>query len=189
MDADFDWGGVQASTPVFKKGDYELEIKKVRGSAWPKKDKQGNPTGDITQVIRLRCEMQGVLDSKGKLQGKQDGKEIRGVTTEEANLWVHTDGGRKQAKKVMMAICGYNPEEQSDEDKFNAFLKKSGLDLSFKAIPKDDDSGYTLEIGEGWAALLEGKQVRCTMDEEIRKQEGREDSLQQNFVRFSPING
>ena len=50
MEADFDWAGVSASTPIYPKGDYRVEIVKVRGRAWPKQ-LNGQPTGVITQVL------------------------------------------------------------------------------------------------------------------------------------------
>jgi hypothetical protein len=67
MEPDFDWTNVQATTPIYPKGDYELTVKSIRGQAWPKRDDNGNPTGDVTKVIRLRPVLVGIYDSKGKL--------------------------------------------------------------------------------------------------------------------------
>lgn len=189
MEPDFDWvEDVQASVPIFPKGDYEVTIKGLRGSAWPKRDKAGNPTGDVTKVIRLRPEIVGAYDSKGKLKGELDGKEIKGTMTGEANLWIHSKGGREQAKRIMGAIAGYNMREPAEEEKFNQFLKKSGLDLSTAVEERDEGEGLTLKLGEGWEKLLVGKNVRVHMEPETYKAEGREPVEQQNFVSFSPVN-
>ena len=189
MDADFDWGEVQAATPIHPKGDYELTIKAVRAAAWPQKDKAGNPTGEVTQVIALRPEVVGYIDSKGKLQDKDpDGKDVKGASCEEIQMWVRTIGGRKVGKKYMMAICGYNPEDEEEEKSFNGFLKASGLDLHIRMEEKDDGEGYTLSIGEGYEKLLVGKNVRANMEPETRPVEGRDPVTQQKFVRLSPVN-
>ena len=189
MDADFDWGeGTQASTPIYEKGDYQLTIKNVRGSAWFKKDANGNPTGDITRVVKIRPEIVGVYDSKGKLKGETpEGKKVAGGTAEEINLWIHSEGGRRQSKRAMMAILGYNPDDQGDEKKFNEFLKKAKLDLGHKVEENETGDGLVMSLGDGWKTFV-GKNVRAHMEPETREVEGREPVIQQNYVRLSPVN-
>jgi hypothetical protein len=188
MDADFDWGDVQASVPIHPKADYELTIKNVRGSAWPKKDLGGNPTGDIVKVVKLRPEVVGVYDSKGKLKSEgADGKNIAGATAEEINLWIHSDGGRRQAKKAMMSVLGYNPEDEAEEKKFNKFIKDNSLDLGHKVEENEAGDGYVMTLGEGWKMLV-GKNVRAHMEPETRTVEGRDPVTSQNYVRLSPVN-
>ena len=114
MEADFNWGDVQASTPIHPKGEYELTIVGVRGSAWPKRDKAGNTTGEVVKVIRIRPRIVGVYNSEGKLKSELDGKTIRDKSCENINLWLHSDGGREMAKRYMRAILGYNSAEDSD---------------------------------------------------------------------------
>jgi hypothetical protein len=188
FEPDFDWGEVQATTPVYPKGDYELTIKSVRGSAWPKTDKNGNPTGEITMVVRFRPEMVGAYDSKDKLSSKgPDGKDIKGGSCEDINLWIHSDGGRKMAKGYMMAVLGYNPRDGEQEKLFNKFLKDQKADLS-ASVEENDDGSLSLKIGGGWEQLFVGKNVRAHMDEEIREIEGRDPVTQQNYVRLQPVN-
>jgi hypothetical protein len=187
MEADFDWlGNTQASTPVFSKGEYELTIKSIRGQAWPKTDDSGNATGVITQKIALKPEMVGTFDSKGKLVGEQEGKVIKGIGCEDINFWMHSDGGKKMSKRQIMAILGYNPNNEQDEADFNAFIVKSKLDFSVKPVENDDGDGYVLVLGEGWNKLV-GQSVRSIMEPETRKR-GDEEVVQQNYKSLSPVN-
>jgi len=163
-------------------------IKKVRGSAWPKRDKAGNVTGEVTRVIKFRPSIVGVYDSKGKLSGELDGKEVAGKTCEEINLWIHSEGGRGMAKQYMMAILGYNPNEGSDEAAFNEFLTESGSDLSTAYEENEAGDGYVMHLGDGWEQLFVGKNVRAHMEPQTREVEGRDPVTQQNYVRLSPVN-
>ena len=188
MEPDFDWTDVQASVPIHKKGEYELTITGVRGSAWFKRDKAGNPTTDVTKVVKLRPCIVGVYNSNGKLLSEQDGKTIKDARCEEINFWIHSDGGRMMSKKQMMAICGYNSFDGKDEDKFNEFLKTSKLNLSSKIEESESGDGLVLVLGDGWEKLLVGKNVRANMEPETRKIEGRDDVVQQNYTRLSSVN-
>ena len=188
MEPDFDWGDVQASVPIHKKGEYELTITGIRGSAWYKRDKAGNPTTDITKVIKVRPRIVGVYNSEGKLSTVQDGKEIKDAQCGEINLWVHTEGGREMSKRQMMAVCGYNPFDEADERKFNEWLKSSKLNLGNKVEESESGDGLVLTIGDGWEKLLVGKNVKANMEPETRKVEGRDDILQQNYTRLSSVN-
>ncbi len=188
MEPDFDWGDVQASTPIYKKGEYELTITKVRGSAWRKKDKAGNPTDVITKVVKLRPRIVGVYDSSGKLHSEQEGKDIKDSACEEINFWIHSEGGRMMSKRQMMSVCGYNPFDEADEKKFNEFLKTSKLDLTAKVTESESGDGFVLVLGDGWEKLLVGKNVRANMEPEIQKIEGRDDTTRQNYTRLSSVN-
>jgi len=146
------------------------------------------PTGEVTRVIKFRPRIVGVYDSNGKLSTEQNGKSIKDMACEEINGWVHSDGGRTMTKKHMMAILGYNPNEETEEKQFNEFLKTSKADLSMKLEENEAGDGYVLRIGEGWDQLFKGKNVRVHMEPETRKVEGRDDVVQQNYVRISPVN-
>lgn len=187
MEADFSWTEVQATTPIYEKGDYEITIKKVRGRAWEKKDKAGNPTGDVTKLIEIIPEMVGVYDSKGKLKTSQNGKEIKGQPCEPIPMWLTTQGALRMSKRSMMAICGYNPADETDEKKFDAFLKSASLDLKFNVVEREDGEGLTLEIGDGYEKLLVGKNVRASMEPEMRDREGADPVEQQRYTRLSPL--
>ncbi len=187
MDADFDWGGVPLNAPIYPKGDYELEITGVRGAAWQKTDKHGNPM-HIVEKIALICKMVGVVDSKGKLKKEQDGKDIAGKPVEDFNLWTHSEGGRKSAKGSMMAILGYNPRELADEEKFIQFLKDNTPDLSFESKENEAGDGYVLILGDSWEQLFVGKNVRCSMEPGVRQREGADDVPQQEMGFLSPVN-
>lgn len=184
MEADFDWTEVQAAVPVHDKGDYELTIERVRAQAWYKNDKQGNQSSDITKVIKLTPRVVGQYDSTGKLDttGKAAGK-----PAEEISLWIHSEGARQMSKKHMMAISGYNPNEESDEKKFNEFLRSSGLDLK-TSVEEGEDGKLILKIGEGYEKLLKGKNVRGALDQETYQAEGKEPVIQQKYARLSPVN-
>lgn len=188
MEADFNWTEeVQASVPVYEKGDYELTIKKVRGQAWYKPDEHGNPTEVITTVVKARPEMVGVINSEGKLKSEQNKKKIAGSPCEEINFWLTSDGAKRMSKRQLMAVAGYNPDEEEDEAAFNDFVKKSKLDLSFR-VEERDDGKLDLIIGDGWGTLLIGKNVRSHMEPETRERSGMDAVTQQNYVRLYPVN-
>lgn len=187
MEPDFDWTDVQATTPVYPKGDYQITVVDIRGSAWPKTDDSGNATGVITKVVRFRNKMVGVYNSKGKLSTELDGKPIGGEAVEDLNLWVHSDGGRKMAKQSMMAILGYSPRDGQEEKKFNELLKKQKADLSTR-LEEGEDGSLSLVLGDGWKALFVGKNFRASLEEETREIPGRDPILQQNYQSISPVN-
>lgn len=190
MEADFDWAeDVKATTPIHEKGEYELTVLRVRGQAWYKKDpKTGEQTREITKVIKIAPKLVGKYNSEGKLDPLSELNDTERAC-EDISLWVHSDGGRKMSKQQMMAICGYNPNDPKEEDKFNEYLKSSGLDLSSKVEEVEGDEGkLTLVIGEGWEKLLKGKNVRAMMDKETRAVEGRDAVVQQVYNRLTPVN-
>lgn len=187
MEPDFDWTDVSAATPIYEKGTYELSSVNIKARAWRKTDENGNPTGEIVRVIDITPEMQGVVDSNGKLNTKQEGKEIKGQPAERLPLWIHSEGGRRQGKQRMMAICGYNPFEHEDEKKFDAFLKSSKLDLSVK-LEEGDEGQISITIGDGYEKLLVGKRFRAVMSPEKREIEGRDPIISQNYERVIPVN-
>lgn len=188
MEADFNWGDVEASTPIHPKGDYELTIVGVRGAAWPKTDKAGNTTGVVVERISFRPRIVGVYNSEGKLKSELNGKEIRDKGCEGIAIWLHSSGGREMGKRTMMAILGYNPQEEVEEKKFNKFLKDSGVDLGWKHEENEAGDGYVLTIGEGYEKLFVGKSVRVQMEPETRTVEGKEPRTSQNYMRISPVN-
>lgn len=183
MEPDFDWAeDVQAAVPIYDKGVYELSVKSVRGAAWQKTDDNGNPIpGAITRTVRVVPEMVGVQDSKGKLDTTDKGNPVEAL-----DLWVHTEGGRRQAKQRMMAIFGYDPYDHEVEKEFNNFLKTSKLDMSVK-LEEDDEGKFTLKLGEGWEKLV-GKNFISHLEPETQEREGREPIIRQNFTRVLPVN-
>jgi hypothetical protein len=183
MEADFDWGDVQASVPTYDKGDYEVVIERVRGQAWYKKDEKGNPTSEIVKVIKLAPKMIGQIDSKGQIDGKLADKPVSDI-----QLYIHSEGARTMAKKQMMAITGYNQDDEQDEKKFNEMLKQSGLDLK-TSVEEDEEGKLQLKIGEGYEKLLKGKHVRVNMEPEIYKQKGSDvEETRQKFNRLTGTN-
>lgn len=188
MDPDFTWGGIAATTQIYPKGEYELVIQRIRGSAWPKRDKSGEPTGEYTMVARLTPTIAGMYNSEGKLGQKlPDGGSLAdSPEAEEINLWLHSKGGLKMAKQSLMAIFGYNPRDRSAEKDFNAWLVNSGIDLGFH-LEERDDEGMNLVLHDGWNQLV-GNTVRATMEPQIREVEGRDPVEQQNYISFAPLN-
>ena len=136
----------------------------------------------------MKSKGRGVIDSAGDLQTEQEGKDIAGGSVEEIPLWLRTKGGRQMAKGHMMAILGYNSNEQTSEDEYMAFLKDSGSDVTVRTEEKEAGDGYTLVIGEGWESLFVGKNVKVHMEPETRSVEGADDIIQQNFTRLVPVN-
>lgn len=187
MNADFDWGAVEISTPIYAKGDYVLEVTGIRGQAWMKTDRAGNALG-VVEKVAIKVQMVGVIDSKGKVSPEQDGKEIKGKACEDYNLWLHSPGGIKSAKKAMMAILGYNPMDDAEEKKFKKFLKDNTPDLSWESKENEAGDGYVLTLGDGWGQLFVGKNVRCGMEPGTREREGADPIEQQEMGFLSPVN-
>lgn len=187
MEPDFEWTDVQATTPVYPKGDYELTVKSVRGSAWAKTDKEGNPTGAVVRVVRFKTQVVGVYDSKNKLKTEQNGRTIKDLPADDINIWVHSEGGRRMGKKYMMAIIGFDPNEPAEETKFNEWLAKQGVDLSAR-LTENDDGGYGLAIGDGWEALFVGKNVKASLDVGVSEREGQEPQERQEINYLVPVN-
>lgn len=192
MDADFDWGDVQASTPIYEKGDYEIVIRRVRSAAWYKKDKSGNQTTDMSKVIRLAPEIVGRINSLGELETEYkdaEGRtiEIAGKPAGDINLWMATKGGQTMSKRVLMAICGFDPTDDEVEKQFNRELKESGLNLSI-VTEEDDEGKLQFIIGDGYEKMLVNKHVRCHMEPRTREEEGRDPIVEQDYRRFWPVN-
>lgn len=156
-----DFSTVHASTPIWKKGTYEITVSKVRGRAWDKTDEK---TQEKTMVrgVEIRLKLVGVYDSAGKLSTSMDGAEIAGKDVEPQTLYIHSDGAMAFSKRIMMAILGYKKEE---EEEFNEYFKT--LDLKM-GIEEADGGGYDVTIGEGWQTLA-GKNVIVTLSEGERE--------------------
>lgn len=174
-----DFTTVFATTPVWSKGDYEILIESVRGQAWDQV-KNGQETGTVVQVVKLRPKIKGVYDSKGKLQTEIDGVDIADQAAEEIALWIHSKGAMAMSKRAIMAILGYSEKEEED---FNEFLRTGSLDLSFEIEESED--GYDVTLGSGWEQLV-GKLVGVHLDKQQVNIEGREPFEQQQYVRFFP---
>lgn len=180
-----DFTQVQASTPVYEKGPYELSTERISGSAWNKTDSGG----DSYQVRRVRigCKVQGFIDSKGKVKkdhpehGDIEGKDVKPI-----DLYIHSPGAMKMAKRQMMAILGYNADEPKDEEAFNEWLK-GGVDLGFDAEPSEDGDGFDVTLGDGWETFV-GKRVIAYLDKEMyQRDESAEPEEQQVIGRLSPV--
>lgn len=171
-----DFTGVHANTPIYPRGEYELEITNIRGSAYIRER-----DGATVKVVYLRPKMVGMYDSKGKLSPNgQDGSKIEGEDVEEIRFYLHSEGAMKMTKRQMMAILGY---QRKEEDKFNKWA--SSADLSFK-VEETEDGNLSVTLGKGWQELV-GKRVRASLDVELYEPDGREPEEQQQFASLQPV--
>ena len=175
-----DFGAVSAETPVYPAGDYEFVVDDLRASAYDKTDTQGNITGH-NKVVYVIPKVVGRIDSKGKLSPKDsEGKVIEGQPAERIGLWLHSEGGVKFSKRIMMAIFGYKGRE--GEKQFNEEIVANS-DFSFNEEETED--GYDVTLGSGWDQL-KGLHFRVSLDKEMREVEGREPVEQQAYKSYLP---
>lgn len=176
-----DFGGVQATTPIYKKGLYELTIKKVSGRAYDKvDDKTGHRT--TVRLIQITPKMVGQYDSKGKIKTTDEaGKNIKDQDVEGIRLYLHSEGALKMSKQACMAFFGFTRDE---EEKFNEYFKT--LDLKFDA-EQDESGDYTVTLGSGWESLT-GKNFKAQLSEGVYEDKANNKSIpQQNFDNFFPV--
>lgn len=173
-----DFTKYHASTPIYKKGMYEIVVDKVQARAYDTTDDAGQ--SKQVRMVTLRNKMVGVYDSKGKLLTTQDGAEIKGEDVEDVRLYIHSDGAMKFTKRILMAVLGYSKEE---EDKFNEFLAKQ--DVRFSIEEKETEDGYNVVLGSFWEGLA-GKHFKVGLSEGVYERNGVKEP-QQNFDTYLPV--
>ena len=159
---------VRATTPVYERGEYELEIAGVKGFYNAKED--GNDNFGVT----VRFKMVGRVNRDGSVDDGLAGEDVAPM-----RAWLHSKGAAKMTKGFLMSAFGYG---RNDEDAFN---EEIGASHGFDIVPEDDDEPGEGEVGveNGWDAVV-GNRVRCTLDKE--EYEGNE---QQRHKSFNPVNG
>lgn len=180
IEPDFD--KVHAQTPVWDKGLYELRVDKIRGSAYDKKDES---TGKVSTVafVGLRPKLVGIFDSNGQLATDIDGTDIAGQAVEEIKLYVHSQGAREFSKRIMMAILGY---EKDQEAEYNDYVRT--LDLGIDLDEREDgEEGYDVKLGDGWNVLA-NKHVKAQMKKGSFKDRNDVQQERQDFDSFFPVN-
>ena len=161
-----DFENVKATTRIFGKGEYELDLKTIIGFVQYKKDEPET----ITYGVTIFPKMVGKVDSRGQLT-----EEFAGEDVEPIKLWMHNDGSLKGTKRFLMAVAGFDKKEEKE---FNEWYKSQ--DFSVSADEADDGSFENVVIGEGWKSVA-GKHIRANMDSRLYEPEGGESREQQNF--------
>lgn len=165
-----DFVETQVSTPVYPKGTYEVSITRVNGAAWTK---ENDKTGESYTVrrIRARAKMKGRYDSEGKLHDSIDDLgEIVDKDVAPVDFYIHSEGAMRVAKSNLMAVLGFNPRENEDEEAFNEWVQENEPDFGFDETPLDDGS-FEVDIGDGWKTM-EGRDAILMLDVEMYKPEG-----------------
>jgi hypothetical protein len=155
-----DMEGTRATTRIFERGEYEIELKKPTGRVYVKDD--GTEVANITYFAT----MIGKIKADGKLDDEFEGEDVSPI-----RMYAHTEGAFRMTKQFLMAAYGYNRDE---EDVFN---KEVGKEKDWTLDGEEDET----IIGSGYSDVA-GNRVRVTLDKE--KYEGRE---QQDFRAFFPV--
>ena len=148
----------RATTRVFERGEYELSVE--RSTPFLREKDDGSENFGIMYGLKIVGQ---VVD--GELDETYAGEDVRPL-----NCFLHTDGSIRMMKRFMMAVLGYDEEEEYDKD-------FGGDEEQFLF---DAEKDQKIEVGSGWA-LPVGKHVKVTLDKEIYQ-----DEEQQRFKNWTP---
>lgn len=151
---------VRATTRIFERGEYEVEIAAVSGIGYTKDN------GDEVAGARYRLTMRGRLQNDGSLDDEYAGEDVTPF-----RAYVHSEGAIPFTKRFLMAAMGYGRNDESDFD--DEWWTEADLTIEF------DEEDVTL--GEGWEDPV-GNVLRVTLDKE--EYEGQE---QQTHATFAPV--
>ena len=148
---------VQATTPIYDKGDYIIEITNYAPFAYSGdvRDNNGKPTGEKKDVYgcRYSAKLVGKFGKDGSFDDELNGEDVSSI-----RMYWHNDASRASTKRFFMAALGYdrNSEAEFNEDFWN--------DTDFSIDCDDDYENVT--AGESWQAPV-SKLVRVSLDKEI----------------------
>lgn len=162
----------RATTRVFERGEYIVELGEPQGVLYEKRDEDTGELISTVAGVRYPLEMVGRLTPDDEIEEEGDWGEA-GEDVAPFTCYVHTEGAMPFTKRFLMAAAGYTEEE---EDDFNeGWFPNHDL-----TIDGDPESDADPDIGEGWESV-EGAHVQVTLDKD--EYEGRE---QQTHSRFMP---
>lgn len=165
-----DFGATNAFTKIWPRGEYEIEVRDVRGSAW-EKEQDGGGTATVKRV-RVLANLNGVYDSEGELMDElEDGTKVEGEDVTPFDLYLHSEGAMRMAKRQLMAIMGFSADE---EDEFNEWAAEA--DLGFEATELEDGS-YDVSLGDGWDEL-KGRIFVASLEPQTDEYQGEEREVQ-----------
>lgn len=171
-----DFTSVDASIHIFDdKGLYRLLCTKVKPVIRESKDKKGNTT--INSFVQLNLEMKGRYDSDGKLITEG----FAGRVVSPFKCYLHTEGGWKYSKGMIMALAGFNikKEEQLANEKLF-----QGRDWTINGEPGDPPESITL--GEAWNLLVD-RLIDVNLSKKIDKTDDGKELENQDFSNMTPV--
>lgn len=161
-----DFENTSVLTPIYKRGEYELEIKTIKPFGYHAEARDGKQERDVAGVT-IFFKMVGPIDSKGKV-----GDAHRGDDVTPHKLYLHTEGSYKNTLLFLMAALGYAKKE---EPTFKAeWLAKNKGEVWVDGQDEDVTCGTAYK-------QVEGRRVRASLD--VREYQGEE---QQDFKNFFP---
>lgn len=158
-----DLEAANATTPIYEKGDYQVKIVRCRPSVFL------NKNDEMRASINYDLKMVGQYNSKGKLDTKEEGKDVRPQT-----LWLHTEKTEGMNKQFLMAAMGYSRTPEDEEAANKAFFSKH--EFWIDGEPGDEN----FECGNGYHEPV-GRIVNVSLDVEIY-----EGAKQQKHGYWSP---
>lgn len=163
-----DFAGARATIRVYERGDYEVKF----GS--PRPFVRENREGKVVSGVRYPLEMVGRIQADGSLDKEFEGEQVAPIS-----LYIHNEDGWGIAKRILMAVLGYNITPEA-EDEFDNDVVAQGVDFGV-----DGDVDEEVTAGDGWKKLQGG---RAIVSLSSQKPEGYDRVFQQHG-NFVPVKG
>lgn len=159
-----DFGEVRATTRVFDRGTYVVELGKARPIGYEK--------DDGTVVVGARVPMTIVHQVLG--DGSTDDT-FAGEDVTPVRCYIHSKGALRMTKRMLMAFYGY--DRNSEEEFNNEVLSQA----DFGVTPPEEEDDEATFTGEGWLAFA-GNHVQVLLSTDTY--EGEE---QQQHGNWAPV--
>lgn len=163
-----DFTKVDANIPIYKKGSYQVLIKKAIPFVF------NNKSGDLRVGVRFALEMIGKFDAKGVLDRADEGRPMSQVT-----LWLHSEKAWGMNKQLLMAAGGYKRDAEDAANK-NLFAKHE-WDVEGNAGDETED----LVMGSGYSSVV-GRAVNVNLDESLYEPDDGPARENQDFRNWAP---
>lgn len=165
----------RASTRIFDRGEYELEITGLRPVQFGGDNYiyTRESDGEVVAGVATTFKMVGRVQPDGSLD-----REFEGEDVSSDRHYIHTEGSYPFTKRFLMAAAGFSREEEDAFDEEWA----SDNPIFIDGEPDDPDSQ---ELGPGWEAIV-GLHVVASLDQRMSEEEG-DDRVFQEFRSYQPV--
>lgn len=150
----------RATTRIFERGEYELEI--TRATPFAGTNREGRENAGVIYAFQ----MAGKVKADGKLDSEFAEEDVAPLYA-----YCHTDGAWRMSKRFLIAASGYSGENAEDE-------WNEQYDVDDVTV---DVEGEEASAGAAWTDVV-GNRVRATLDK--GEYEG---SPRQDFKNFLPL--
>lgn len=173
-----DFENTHANVVVQPQMRVQLSLEKLTGFAYDREKDNAHLLG-----INATLKIVGKYDSKGKLNTTDypAGEEV-----ERIRLWMHSEGGLKMTKRILMAFAGFGLKEEKE---YNAWAAKQDFGIE---QDENDEGGYDVTLHEGWNVFI-GKHADVELDKKMYQPKddsganSGEPQEQQDYKSWSPV--